>query len=733
MEVEESSPNSLDTSGGSDDYLKLLSLSKSPQSSDEDSSPGDAGFDFNKRLAKTIRSKLSIAKKKNKTTREATSNESLVMFEQIEQEQGRKDQSAVSDPIQSPEPISSDDDNGPVELFEPNTNKSSSTMDWVVGLGKDHDNENRNPMRSNHYKRTVDIEELRSEVSVCTHSGNIQDVESMEEEVADDIETEDLYKRVEIVKVGSLCFIALKHPIKIHIKGKAKVKSIAGSVKIFGHVLEGDRTYDILAVKYNHCLVLETIENKVTNSNLFIKLTEMGMSMLDARNLNVRIEKNDAIICLEELSSRKIDFMEQVFNKGDIFINVKSDDTVFSPTVLGMSCSLYVNNPPKKFNFNPEWENLFNSEQSDLKKVLICGGKNFGKSTLLRYHVNTMLNKVNKVLVLDLDPGQCEFTVAGNISATVVDEPLFGPNFTHLKRPDYTLHLGMINVADCLRRYVNGVAKLVNHCSSHEEYLNMPWVVNTMGMTTDMGVRLITYIITCLKPTTVVQLDDKVNKKGFYKSLKAKTVEKFYKSYRENDVLFENTQLPNLNYKFILYEQCPDNKTGLAAHERRLLNYIAYFGELLDANTTVGFLGITPYEVSIGDLCVVTDMPLGERDAAKVLNGKIVALCISDEVRGKQSEKTITLREEALVCVGFGLVRAVDVNAGRAFMVTPVPRSLLCGVNAIVYADWTPELNVCPPLGVFVPYRMPTPDDAHMLMPARRRFNPLQLMRATSN
>lgn len=58
-----------------------------------------------------------------------------------------------------------------------------------------------------------------------------------------------------------------------------------------------------------------------------------------------------------------------------------------------------------------------------------------GKSTYLRYQVNKLLGK-GPVLVVDLDPGQCEFTVAGNISATVVTQPLLGPNFTHLKKPE---------------------------------------------------------------------------------------------------------------------------------------------------------------------------------------------------------------------------------------------------------------------------------------------------------
>lgn len=66
---------------------------------------------------------------------------------------------------------------------------------------------------------------------------------------------------------------------------------------------------------------------------------------------------------------------------------------------------------------------------------IICGGKSTGKSTFVRFCVNKLLAE-GPVLVIDLDPGQAEFTVAGNISATVVDKPLLGNNYTHLKTPD---------------------------------------------------------------------------------------------------------------------------------------------------------------------------------------------------------------------------------------------------------------------------------------------------------
>lgn len=68
--------------------------------------------------------------------------------------------------------------------------------------------------------------------------------------------------------------------------------------------------------------------------------------------------------------------------------------------------------------------------------VVLCGGVNVGKSTLLRYLVNRSLEKWSEILVLDFDPGQSEFTVMGCLSAILIKNPLLGPNFSHLIKPD---------------------------------------------------------------------------------------------------------------------------------------------------------------------------------------------------------------------------------------------------------------------------------------------------------
>lgn len=54
---------------------------------------------------------------------------------------------------------------------------------------------------------------------------------------------------------------------------------------------------------------------------------------------------------------------------------------------------------------------------------------------MMRYFINKCLKKWDKILVLDFDIGQSEFSLPACISAFVIDKPLLGPNFTHLLQP----------------------------------------------------------------------------------------------------------------------------------------------------------------------------------------------------------------------------------------------------------------------------------------------------------
>lgn len=67
--------------------------------------------------------------------------------------------------------------------------------------------------------------------------------------------------------------------------------------------------------------------------------------------------------------------------------------------------------------------------------MMVCGGKGFGKSTMLRYLINSSLNLLPKIVLIDLDIGQPVMNVPNQISCHLVTQPLLGPNFTQLQPP----------------------------------------------------------------------------------------------------------------------------------------------------------------------------------------------------------------------------------------------------------------------------------------------------------
>lgn len=66
-------------------------------------------------------------------------------------------------------------------------------------------------------------------------------------------------------------------------------------------------------------------------------------------------------------------------------------------------------------------------------RLLVCGKKGTGKSTFSRYFINSMLNHHPVVAYIEADCGQPEFTPPGLVSFHLIDTPVFGPPFTHLR------------------------------------------------------------------------------------------------------------------------------------------------------------------------------------------------------------------------------------------------------------------------------------------------------------
>lgn len=145
----------------------------------------------------------------------------------------------------------------------------------------------------------------------------------------------------------------------------------------------------------------------------------------------------------------------------------------------------------------------------------------------------------------------------------------------------------MINTMDHPKRYINAVEMLIAYCYLDERLKTMPWVVNTMGMTNALGLKFITLIILKLKPTFLLQIDSKNEKKRYDFHLYPQTVKNLYFEDFQNDPLFKNISESQVDYKFFIShhtETSSKNNFSLAPRDERYLNYLAYFGELLDTN-----------------------------------------------------------------------------------------------------------------------------------------------------
>ncbi|XP_059059017.1 polynucleotide 5'-hydroxyl-kinase NOL9 isoform X2 [Achroia grisella] len=564
-------------------------------------------------------------------------------------------------------------------------------------------------------------------------STNYDDTLQSEQTFERELSTESTDKFVNPIKVynrNNVCVIVLKHPAEIFVHGKVSVQLLGGKIDIFGYTLN-DEKYEVYAPNCHYAQRIKTVENQNEYYGLFGKLSAAGLAVYEAEEIVTDIGEHDGIIKLSQLIDHKIDFVENHFKVADLF--TKSSKNMEYPVRNAcdiLKCSLYLSKPWKHFEEIADWEPVIQHALDRKSRGIICGGKGLGKSTFLRYCVNRQLAH-GPVLVIDLDPGQAEFTVAGNISATIVTKPLLGPNFTHLETPQKMLHIGMINTMDNTRRYAAAIAELIHYCHNNKSFQTLPWIVNTMGMCNVVGLKFMLLTILRTQPTYLLQIDSKNPKKRFAYHLTSNAVRQLY-SENYHDTLFRNIPFPEgLEYNFFISgcsEISTNSSHSLSPRDDRYLNYLAYFGSLLSAKKQT-LLGITPYEVNYQDLYIGFNIRVDKNAVLNVINGKVVALC---QVTQDKAGQVFTLTDKPLLCHGYGLIRNID-QAKKVLYIITSNQSGLTLTNAIVYADWVPELVGMEkhlPEGQTVPYRTASVYQQRQLMFApRRRFNPLQLLK----
>lgn len=159
---------------------------------------------------------------------------------------------------------------------------------------------------------------------------------------------------------------------------------------------------------------------------------------------------------------------------------------------------------------------LAHKNSSHDMRVMILGGKNSGKSTLLRLLVQHFLygeSSDDEIIYLDLDPGQPEFSPPDCISLNQISRfskvlgKHMGQCFYEILRQHY---LGSNSPQDIPNLYLQSVNELIDHLD--EQVFMGTSVVNLPGWIKGFGLNVLNHVIAKYKPTHILMLESKSSK-----------------------------------------------------------------------------------------------------------------------------------------------------------------------------------------------------------------------------
>lgn len=255
-------------------------------------------------------------------------------------------------------------------------------------------------------------------------------------------------------------------------------------------VLDRSKTLDIQTTENQH-LFSSDYKSVIKVSNLNTGLEEIGQICPLFKNLFWNFNNNFAKEDLDGLS----DF-ELAFNGYSFFPIIRPDNSV---SII------------KFKNWSPQMESLTSLyKENQLLKILVIGSKNCGKSTFLRLLLQNLLSVNNQlpVNILDLDPGQAEYSLPDSISLSKIDEFQHG-NHLSLTTPSHqhSHYVGFSSPKDQPIRYNSLVSDLINKYNSDGLVKNESLLINTPGWIKGYGTELTNSLISKINPTHVIYLN----------------------------------------------------------------------------------------------------------------------------------------------------------------------------------------------------------------------------------
>lgn len=526
--------------------------------------------------------------------------------------------------------------------------------------------------------------------------------------------------KVQFYFVDDQLVLHLKHPTSFAFCGHIQVEVLKGAVESLGFLITpSSGPHSILSPLNRPLMTLQTVAIGKCSSPSLSSLSHDFADLIKTGN------PHDSFIIIKKEDNTMLSFLEQYMKKDFLprpTARKRQEPSKMADNHLQCLC-MPASRKFKALQKGKLWDEVFTNTSKELGCTLLSGGKGVGKSTILRHFVNRYLSRgAEGVVVIDFDPGQSELTVPGCVSLSVVKKPLLGPNFYNQQDPFKCIYIGEVNLVDCVSRYFSACSAIINCWRSEEQFRKMPCLVNTMGFTQGLGVTLMVQILSVLQPTSVIQIQSSSAALNYPDLLSAEYVAKsFFNSPFRMQLSAQGYQLAcpsSLNYDLHVINSEVGGGSDLrkinpAARFNRDTAVLAYVSKIVHPPIT-SLLQVVPYCCPLDSLYLhVAHESVSPSVILSTFNANLVALCCIDP-----EEEDITAASEpglpSIVkgqlladCLGFGIVRGIDMDSRKLYLLTPVAPSNLKSVNCLALGaiNLPSCVFLSPPKVVgFVPY-----------------------------
>ncbi|KAJ0064817.1 hypothetical protein NL108_015590, partial [Boleophthalmus pectinirostris] len=488
-------------------------------------------------------------------------------------------------------------------------------------------------------------------------------------------------------------------------RGKCFLTCLYGRVEVMGFTIEeGQQPYPLFSPASHSPISVRAMETENTHfSEDSAHLADVLRDYLTSgsrKKLAGKVIRDSSIILLEPMESTLTRFLSSFPALSELFsppvnelLSAVLDTPLNGLGIIPLSSNI------EGIKFSQSIKNVLNTLVNACKAdmdgtvILVCGAKNVGKSTFIRILINTLLNHTGSVAYLEADLGQTEFTPAGCLCLTTVTEPLLGPPFTHQRNPEHMIYYGQSSCESDLDRYLEALKSLWHRRTQSGEG---PLIINTMGWVKGFGFQLLVDMLRFFPVSHVVQLGH-----GGTHQCPCLTPEylRSTQGYQTHppaqSALDEFTESSNLPKTFIHLPVQSEfegvGTQGKAKHQRsnelRELTLLAYLSQLQspDPGPVRPLHSLTPYQVPHGAVALgILHCEVIPSHMFYAANASLVALCCVGEKVTSRGGPVLLPQAPLCPCVGFGILRGIDVIRGLYYLLTPVDPSILRNVNCLL-------------------------------------------------